>query len=241
MNLMKLQGEQMVKIERKQTELTQAAIESLAAEKAKSNGTYNTPSVNEALQDIFHEKCYVCESKDVSSWQIEHLTPHNDDKDLKFAWNNLFLACAHCNNTKLSHYVPIWDCTAIDVDEHIAFRKEGWFGKPEHLKFDSLDQRIETRNTCNLLNEVYYGSTPQKKIEANFIRKKLRDELGKFKNYVRDYAQAKGKSRTELRCTILKELSSSSAFAAFKRWLIRDHADMYGDLVNCWKESEQDG
>ncbi|MBO6179525.1 MAG: HNH endonuclease [Selenomonadaceae bacterium] len=224
----------MVKIERLESELSEKAVASLEREKAKASGSYNTPEVNEALQDMFYGKCYICENKKVTSWQIEHLVPHRGNKDLKFSWDNLFLSCAHCNNIKNDRFEPIWDCTKEDVDEHIAFRKEGYFGKDEKYLFSPLDDAIETQNTCKLLNEAYYGSTTQKQVEAKFIRKELRDELGRFKNYVRDYMYETGRTKDELLCTIRSELSASSPFAAFKRWLIRDN-DKYAELLNCWK------
>ena len=226
---------QVVRYERTANELSQEAIASLAREKSKANGTCNTEEVNAALQDIFYGKCYLCESNNLQSCQIEHLQPHHEDPDLKFSWENLFLSCTHCNNLKGDRYWPILDCTKEDVDEHIAFRKEGYFGIPEKLKFEPCDSLDETQNTCALLNDIYYGTTTQKQIEANFIRKKLREELSGFKNLVRDYTQAHGKQKEELFHTIKHELMNSSPFAAFKRWLIRDHADMYGDFLDCWK------
>lgn len=54
----------MVKIERKDTPKAQAAIASLKSEKVKPSGTYNTPEVNDALQEMFAHKCYLCGKKD---------------------------------------------------------------------------------------------------------------------------------------------------------------------------------
>lgn len=61
--------------------------------------------------------CYICENKQITSYQIEHLAPHHGNMDLKFDWNNLFLACAHCNNAKLDKFDPIIDCTKENVEE----------------------------------------------------------------------------------------------------------------------------
>lgn len=106
----------MIKIERKTTVKSEKAIESL--EKAKqSNASYNTSEVNAALQEMFHKKCYICENNNITSYQIEHLIPHKGDMTLKYDWNNLFLSCAHCNNTKLGKYDPILDCTKEAEDE----------------------------------------------------------------------------------------------------------------------------
>lgn len=110
----------MIKVERRMTDKAQRAIESLEKAKIKK-GTYNTPEVNAALQEMFHGKCYLCENKQITSYQIEHLYPYRHNMDLKYDWNNLFLSCAHCNNVKLDKYEPIIDCTKEDVDALIAF------------------------------------------------------------------------------------------------------------------------
>ena len=90
----------MVKIERKDSDEARAAVASLEREKAKSSGTYNTPEVNKALGLMFAHKCYLCEQKGLHGIQIEHLVPHQKNRDLMFDWNNLFLSCSHCNNMK---------------------------------------------------------------------------------------------------------------------------------------------
>ena len=100
----------MIKIERKETEKTKQAIADL--QKASENeSSYNIESVNQALKEIFHGKCYICENKAVTSYQIEHLVPHRGDKTLKYDWKNLFWSCAHCNNIKSDKYESIIDCT----------------------------------------------------------------------------------------------------------------------------------
>ena len=73
----------MIKIERKDTEKTRQAVEDL--KKAKQSGSsYNTESVNHALREVFHGKCYICENKEATSCQIEHLVPHRENKELKY-------------------------------------------------------------------------------------------------------------------------------------------------------------
>ena len=111
---------------------------------------------------------------------------------MKYDWNNLFLVCAHCNNIKLGKYDDILDCTHENVDDVIAFRKKGYFGKEETLEFEALDNRTETKSTVLLLENVYYGETPQKQMEAKILRKRLRKELSKFKELVREYKEADG-------------------------------------------------
>lgn len=220
----------MIRIQRKMTDKAQKAIVSLQQAKLRGS-TYNTPEVNSALREMFHGKCYICENKKITSYQIEHLIPYRGDKDLKYDWNNLFLACAHCNNTKLAGYEPIVDCTREDVETLIAFRKKGYFGTEEELIFETLDSRESTINTANLLREVFYGSTPQKKMEAKILRKTLRKELSNFKEYVREYQEAEDDEKEDLLCLLKLQLDDSSPFAAFKRWLIRDNQETYPELM----------
>ena len=198
-------------------------------EKAK-NGSYNTPEVNAALKELFHGKCYICENKQITSYQIEHLVSHRGNVDLKYDWNNLFLACAHCNNTKLDKFEPIIDCTKENVEELIAFRRTGYFGTDEKLIFDMLECTIEVQNTIKLLQEVYYGSTPQKKMEATILRRTLRKELAEFKEYVREYHEAEDEEKEDLKYLLQQQLKDSSPFAAFKRWLIRDNKEVFAEL-----------
>ena len=157
--------------------------------------------------------------------------------DLKFDWNNLFWACGHCNHIKGNKFTPILDCTKVEIDEIIAFRKVGYFGITESLIFKMVDdtsERIEVKMTYDLLQRVYYGETPQEKIVAKMLRHAVRVELTKFKNYIRDYNEASGEDKKDLFLIIRRELISRSAFAAFKRWIVRDNP-ICKDFIDCWK------
>jgi hypothetical protein len=228
---LKIEGSRMIRYKRKNTIKAKSAIESLKIAKAKG-ASYNTPEVNAALAEMFHGKCYICENKDsISSFQIEHLKSHHGNIELKYDWNNLFLSCAHCNNIKNDKYEPILDCSKIDVDRKIAFRKEGYFGRDEKFEFIPIEEGIEIKNTVALLYDSYYGKTPQKKMEATNIRRALRRNLSDFKNLVREYDEAEDYNKEDLKYAIQKEVSSGAAFTAFKRWLLWDNKEKYGELL----------
>ena len=227
----------MVKIERKDTDKARQAIQSLASERLKTSGKCNTLEVVEALEEIFHGKCYICESKQSPSKEVEHLIPHGGDKTLKFDWNNLFLACTHCNHIKGKTYTPVLDCTRTEVDELIAFHKFGGLGE-ETLSFTAVDDKNNdpTINiTCALLQRVHYGKTKQEEFGGKILRKALMSELSEFKNYVREYKQATGEDKRDLFELIRMRLKNNSPFAAFKRWLIKDNPTIFGDFTNCWR------
>ncbi|MDM8295932.1 hypothetical protein QUW58_12075 [Enterocloster aldenensis] len=110
----------MVKIER-----SYPAPESLLKEAAKINGSYAQPDVVERLKRDFHNKCYICEMKELQDPQIEHLLPHKNGryKEREFDWDNLFWACGHCNGVKnQSKYDDgILDCCKRNPEEAIIF------------------------------------------------------------------------------------------------------------------------
>ena len=81
----------MIKIERKETEKTEQAIADL--QKANDNeSTYNIESVNRALREVFHGKCYICENKAATSYQIEHLVPHRGGKTYSGAVHTVIIS-----------------------------------------------------------------------------------------------------------------------------------------------------
>lgn len=227
----------MIKIQRRITGKTPLAVEDLR-KASLSESSYNTENVNLALKEVFYGKCYICENKEATSYQIEHLVPHRGDKQLKYSWENLFWVCAHCNNTKLGKYDPILDCTKDAVEKLIAFRKKGYFGSEEKLEFTPVAEETETvKNTISLLQDVYYGTTTQKKMEARIIRRTLRKDLSKFKEYVREYKEAESEDeKKDIACLLKRELENQSAFTAFKRWLIWDN-EMYSEIREYIPES----
>ncbi|URZ17986.1 HNH endonuclease [Clostridium felsineum] len=204
----------------------------LEEEKNKLNGSYNKKEVLDALKIVFNNKCYICENKNITSYNIEHLRPHkNVNKDLKFDWQNLFLACAHCNNIKSDNYENILDCTKVEVDELIAFRKIGNFSWEERIEVTALKHTTEIDETVELLRNVYNGTTEMKKLECFAIKKELRDEIGRFIDAINNYKESDGEDKKDAKELIKKYLKSNSPFSAFKRWIVRDNRDNLSEFL----------
>lgn len=206
----------------------------LEKEKEKTNGNYNQEEVLNALKKVFSNKCYICENKNVTSYNIEHLRPHkNASNDLKFSWDNLFLACAHCNNIKSDNYEYVLDCTKVDVDEVIAFRKKGNFSWEEEIEITPVEEISEEINeTIDLLNKVYNGTTAMKKLESCNIKIELRKEISIFINAINEYIDADGEDKEDAKMNIKKQLKCNSPFAAFKRWIVRDNKEKLREFLD---------
>ena len=168
---------------------TQPPPECLAVEKNKAYGTYNCDGVLEQLRRDFKNKCYICETKEPHTINIEHFAPHRGDKDLKFCWDNLFYCCGHCNNTKLSQpkYDLILNCTKEEdmVDTKIKYKINPWPKEKADIK--AIEETDKVNNTVELLQSVYNGTTELKTIESANIRKELLKEIRKFQDLLFEF------------------------------------------------------
>lgn len=219
----------MVNIKRK--EPPEEVLDILHAEKNKANGNYNPKEVFDFLAEEFNSKCYICENKNHTSVNIEHFKPHKEDKELKFNLSNLFLACAHCNNIKLGRYDNILDCTDSehDVENWIRYYVDMFPRASVQITAKRDDEIV--KNTVELLNNVYNGTTHQKVFESRNIVKQLQEELMEFQKNLWDYDKTEDKDNKEYYKRKIKDhLQKSSGFAAFKRWIIRDNSYLYSEF-----------
>ena len=197
-----------------------------------SRTSYREEDVIERLESDFKNKCYICESKNPVSINVEHFIPHRGNEELKFEWNNLFYSCSHCNNTKemLERNTikgAILNCTCEDdkVDERISYRVNS-FPELEVLIEEVLpvDKTFEERvnNTITLLKAIYDGyNTPIKKREAANLRLCLMNEIIIFQKLLIKLSSSNVDSE-QIKEQIEKELSKERAFTAFKRWIVKD-------------------
>lgn len=214
----------MVKIER-----SFPAPESLAREAAKVSGRYDMQDVIDLLKKDFHNKCYICEMKELQDPNVEHLFPHKNGKfpDRKFDWENLFWSCGHCNKIKSNgkYDEGIIDCCKHDPEKYLSFHIRG--GDVDVVVLNSNDET--SKKTAMLVAEAFslkntgmrtYASDERLKLlqrEMNLLYK----QLGKIHN--------SPDSKVVMR-TIRSLLRRESAFAAFKRCYVREHAAEYPEL-----------
>lgn len=215
----------MIKIER-----SFPAPESLAVEKEKTNGIYNSSDVVERLAEDFHNKCYICELDQLQDPQVEHLKPHFNGRyiDRKFDWNNLFWSCGHCNSVKNQRKYDdhILDCCEEDPEEHIYFRLHG--GNTEVAAIHAED--YDAQMTAELVTEVFNITNSGMRVYKSDLRfKELNREMNKLYDTLDELAKAPESmfAVKKLQALIRKE----SRFAAFKRCYIREHAKKYVEYL----------
>lgn len=212
----------MVKVER-----SFPAPKSLAVEAKKKNGSYSSTDVVERLRQDFHNKCYICELKDLQDPQIEHLLPHKNGKypERKFDWSNLFWVCGHCNNVKNQdkYDAGILDCCKKDPENYIIFDCDE---KDVRLSAKTTEPGEEIGRTMTLIYEIFNRkNTGMRVYKSDYRFKALQKEM----NILYDNLEALKKAPDSK--LILRKLKAilkrESAFAAFKRCYVREHLTEY--------------
>lgn len=214
----------MVKIKR-----TFPAPSSLETESKKVSGTYNKPDVVEQLAMDFHNKCYICELKELQDPQVEHLLPHKNGQypERKFDWNNLFWACGHCNGVKNQEKYDcgIVDCCNQDPEKLISFRLEN--GEVNVLSKDSTDEKSVL--TADLVYEVFNTTNTGMRVRKSALRlKELNKEMNILYDTLEDYR--KKPNSIVVQKTLAAILRRESAFAAFKRCYVRENINKFPQL-----------
>lgn len=205
------------------------APESLAQEAEKASGKYDKPDVIARLKEDFHNKCYICEMKDLQDPNVEHLYPHKNGKYLekKFDWENLFWSCGHCNSIKNNSKYDegILDCCKQEPERYLYFRIEN-----NDVSIEVIDPEDEMlKRTALLVRETFSLKNTGMRIYASDERLRL---LQKEMNLLYKQLEKLHKdpdSKVALR-TVRSLLRRESAFAAFKRCYVREHAAEYPEL-----------
>ena len=196
----------------------------------KAEDDYRGGPVFELLVRDCRNKCYICEDKELTGLNVEHRISHKGDKTLKYDWDNLFISCAHCNNTK-SFYIDntndvIIDPAKFDPEEYIEIAISTVDGLREKVVINKIKDAESVDITVKLLDYVYNGvSTEIKRLESANLRNKIMREINRFRLYVRGYKEEAELGYGEI---IAIEISKGSAFAAFKRNIIRKDPEMAG-------------
>lgn len=214
----------MVKVER-----SFPAPNSLAEEAKKATGKYDKPDVMERLIKDFHNKCYICEMKELQDPNVEHLLPHKNGKypERKFDWENLFWSCSHCNSVKNNEKYDkgIMDCCKDDPEKFLSF---GLTNDDVIITISDSDDEIQKR-TALLVTEVFSLKNTTMRVYTSDQRLKL---LQKEMDIL--YKQLEKLHRNPASKVVMRMIESllrrESAFAAFKRCYVREHANEYPEL-----------
>ena len=189
---------------------------------ATENDYRSNPNFSALVEDCYG-KCYICENDKATTLNVEHRIPYRGDVSLKYDWQNLFLSCGHCNNIKRDFYDNILDPTKCDPEKNISLS----------LNTDTLIESVvvitlsddeSSKQTSELLSYVYNGgATAIKDVECAILRNEISSCIARFLQYIKSYHEEPDEGYEAI---IEKEILRSSAFAAFKRGIIRNDVEL---------------
>lgn len=194
---------------------------------------YDGEDVYTALEECFHKKCYICETKNPLDINIEHFNPHMGDIEKKFNWNNLYLSCSRCNNIKQAKYQNLLDCCNTSVWDKIKLLP-GFSPGARNFTIAALDTDLKTIETATLLNDVYNND---RTINKRFTARSLRSQVVKTTHkltklmtiyYDEDSTEVKREQAIE---DMKVMIQSSYPYSAFNRWMIKDDREL-DDLLS---------
>jgi hypothetical protein len=192
--------------------------------KIESENDYRKGMVFKILANDCHKKCYICEDKPTSI-NVEHIIPCCKAPALKFDWQNLLIACAHCNNIKLSRFSDILNPLKCDPENHIELSIDVTEEIIEKVQINPITEDDSTLQTAKLLELVYNGgSTDMKEFgSANLRNDHLMPNIRLFYQYIDG---CRNEPELGYDKEIRKEIERSSAFAAFKRKIVREDPEL---------------
>ena len=184
---------------------------------------YRSGTVLAMLVEDCYNKCYICEDAEPTSPRVEHRLPQERHPDLKFDWSNLFLSCDHCNSVKSDKYVGIIDPTKIDPEEMIELSLELDDELREKVVVHKISGGNDVDVTISLLDATYNAAnTSMKRLASQNLRNKISNELSWFHMKLSEYKECPNEDNKK---TVVHLLSDKSAFAAFKRLIVRGVPD----------------
>ncbi|WP_226476999.1 hypothetical protein [Pseudomonas sp. MWU16-30323] len=194
------------------------------------NKSWTAPDVIEALRRDFSDKCYICETKDPLSLNVEHFDAHQGDPLKMFDWNNLFFSCGRCNNLKRHLFNNLINCTNHAIDAFRLIKHH-----PPLTPFSATviiepsDDDPKTIETANLIRKVFNeDNTGNKAVTATYLRKRVFRRYAKLVEQMNIYESEdslpaeKAHSLEKIR----NLMSRNQEYSAFLRWAILDSPEL---------------
>lgn len=192
---------------------------SCAPASLSTTNQYDGEDVKEQLMKDQYEKCYICERKLVTDFEIEHFRSECNYPYLMQAWENLFMACGYCNRRKSDSFDNNVNPLTTNVEEEISQRINFSLNKAD---FVSSVTDIPHTDTIKLLNVLYNGKDgmkPRNLKEEKFFNY-AKQKVIAFMRIVNDYMINPTEKNKQV---VAEELSIDRELLGFKYWIICDN------------------
>lgn len=177
--------------------------------------SWNHDDVVAQLREDQHCKCYLCERKLITDFQVDHLQSRHNFPRLIYEWSNLFLCCFYCNCKKSDHFDNILNPALTDIEDLITQKMD--FPNAKAVFTNPGTPSPQTAETIKLLSRIFNGTTGIRNIREQAFYDYAKSKISDFQTLLLDWLETES---PEAEQAIMEELSSAAEFTAFKRSLI---------------------
>ncbi len=210
------------------------APESLALKKSWAGA-----DVIEMLRNDFYDKCYICETKDPLSLNVEHFNAHKNNKTKMYDWNNLFYACARCNNIKRHLFNNLINCTDPNTDAlRLIKHSPPLTPYSGEVLISPTNDDPKTIETAALLRKIYTDeNTGNKTVTASYLRKRIFRRYALLVEIMNKYDSEDSlpTERQDALDRIKHLMGRNQEYSAFLRWAVLDSPELFklvGDAID---------
>lgn len=178
---------------------------------------YDGEDVKAQLLEDQHEKCYICERKLGTDYEIEHFKSINNYPGLRQEWTNLFMACGYCNKKKSSSFDDNLYPLDTDIEDEIEQRID--FSRNKASFTTAIDDVLH-QNTVKMLHVFYNGKQKMRVIKEERFFDEAKQKMNRFLEKVNTFLMEPTPAN---RALVAAELSIEQEMLGFKYWVIRDN------------------
>lgn len=187
---------------------------------------YDGEDVHQQLECDQHKKCYLCEKRLTTDFEVEHFKSQDNNSDLRQNWDNLFWSCTYCNPKKGNRFDDILNPTKVNIEDEI--RQTIIFGEKKAC-FEPVKETEEHRNTCKLLLNIHNGTGRLRKIKEENFFEYMVEKMNNFYGLIDQYLN----NPTDYNYNLVKEkLQIDKEFLGFKYWIIKSKPQLLEVFAN---------
>lgn len=166
------------------------------------------------LANMSHQKCFYCERL-LDSAEVDHYIEVEEDKELAFAWENLYLACDKCNRKKISNAnLPVAQILNPCEDSDAEIAQHLTFLRGEITAYSGSDKGLKTITKYDL-----------KRGELNLMRKDLLLKFAEALDIIREnqLAESRQDMTSTEKATLQYFKQADQPFSLMFRLLLAKH------------------
>lgn len=183
--------------------------------------------VNAQLKKDQHGKCYLCERRIITDFQVEHLKSRTNNPDIAYKWSNLLWACSHCNQKKSDSFDDILNPIEYDVESSI-FQKIDFPNSVAVFQAKGNETK-DCDILIRLLERIFNGTRRIRTIREQQLYDYAKSRITSFQEMVISWLRGRTE---ESRKSIIEELDIKSEFLGFKYWIIRSNPLLLSEFRN---------